>query len=341
MPLTIESYPHIAEAIIASAPPAALRSLRATCSWFKTLVDPLLYRHLSHEIATDSTRTIPLHLPVDLWTNTAAVSSLRILDLHLGEYKDPNTIEIDIDDWGSDLDSEEEEWKDDTARVLPRAANLMYAVLYGTHTSVFRHVLQNRHVPTIICPVRGRDFVTDFLEVDKATVGAYVPTNRVWVVARQGPRAGVLKMQLFKEKPLAVTVVLLPPSSDSQSPVSGDGEAEHGDSLYFYDSLVETAAFESTDTSSFGIQTPDGEPYPDTPATFAIVGIEAWNAAFPLPEGSWETKFRRDFETNAVQRYDQDDAENHLKRLSFMTLQEWKGSVTEEEREIVSGIDLD
>lgn len=338
MPLTIESYPHIAEAIIASAPPSALRSLRATCTWFKTLVDPVLYRHLSHEIATDATTTVPLNLPVDIFTNKTAISSLRVLDLHLGEYKDPNQIEIDIDDWGSDLDSEEEEeWKDDTARVFPRAAHLMYAILYGTHTSVFRHVLQNRHVPTVICPIRGRDFVTDFLEVDKATVGAYVPTNRVWIVARQGPRAGVLKMQLFKEKPLAVTVVLLPPPDEP--PVTGEGE--EGNTLYFYDSLVETAAFESTDTSSFEIQTPDGEPYPDTPATFAIVGIEAWDAAFPLPQGSWEAKFRRDFETNAAQRYDQDDAENHLKRLSFMTLQEWKDSVTEEEWEIVSGIDLE
>lgn len=372
MPLTIAAYPHLAEAVIASADPTTLLSLRRVSTWFKSLADARLYRHLAHDIATDSTRTIPLCLRVDLFANAAAVSALRMLDLELGEYRDPNSVEIDLDDWGADSEGSggsegsgaasegaseaSAEWKDDTAAVLPRAANLHYAVLHGSHTSVFRHVLQNRHVPTVICPVRRSDFVRDWLGEPKASVGAYLPTNRVWIVADQGPAAGVLRLQLFREKPLHVAVVLLPPGREAGSAPgaagaggaggadedAGDGEHEEQPpegQLWFYDSLVHAVAAE---TATAALETPDGAPLPDVPATFVVAGLEAWNQACPLPGGrTWEDRFRADFEIHAAQRYDPADAENHLKRLSITTLDEWRRGITDEEWDIVADVSLE
>lgn len=329
--LDLVNYPHIAEAIVDALEPEVLPRIREVSHWFRSLAEARLYAHLRHDIGSDKTTTtiLPNPLVVDLWTRTPEQLQLvRALDVHLGEYNDPNEIEIDWNDFDEGISEVGGEWQEDSARVLPRLPRLEDVVLYGDHNTVFRHVLQNRHVPTVIAPLRQRSFPSEDLFANRAvTVGAYLPTNRLIVPHALPPNDGAVKLQLFKEKPVDVVIVFL----------TREG---HPDTYeLFYENLLRDVVLEASDLIGSHTMT-EGETYPDVPAIFTFVGLETWDKLFPR-ERTWKEILIKDFRDVARIFARPRDMDEQMKRLRVMTLEEWRrDEITEAEWDMIKDLDL-
>lgn len=334
--IDIESYPHFAEAIVASASPEVLLALRGVSHWFRHLANSRLLSHLSHEIGTDTTTilTPERSLRIDLWAlSPDQLRYVRTLELRLGAYDDPNRIRSRLEDLP------------DTARPLPHLPALERVLIHDNHDTVIRHVLQETDVPSVIAPVRrrGGDLVDDIFP-PPAQFGACLPTDRVIVPLAVYPWDMRLDFNVFVERRRRIDIVLFPPLLPPPAPALPT-EREWPT----YMSLVEGAASQSGGTAPW----PSGEMvlYADVPAEITFVGFETWDKVVPHATGvRWEDRIRglcpvgvawhlwRESEAGRVPT---ETVAMQMERIRFKTLQEWREeNVSELEWELIAKCDL-
>lgn len=210
MPLTIESYPHIAESIVSFCDDRTLLSVRRVSSWFKSLSDPILYRRISYAIGYDVTCTFS-GLPLNLCSNPSAMDNVEVLDIHPGPFSTYDRLVVWKDTQGEDLFWDPDE---DFVAILIRAPKLRYAVLYhGSNRNIFRHFLQYVRVPALITPIRKLDFVdSPWRPYSYCDLGHWVLAERKCLVfdASLGPHEGWFWMPPRRAYPRMVFLFLPP-----------------------------------------------------------------------------------------------------------------------------------
>lgn len=362
MPITIDSYPHIAEAIINSADASTTLSLRFVSRWFKTLVDKRLYRHLSHAFGTERTSTVSHNLRVIPWTNTSAINCLRVLEL---QEKDKN----DLEPW---MTGQRSRMLTDAFRSepypleLPKAPNLKYVVVEGTESSTSCGAfLRGNEVSTVVVSLRERDFwVNPTWGRKSAMYHTNIIPKRLWFVTSLGPHAGEYYISYYEETPGHMVYILFPPKGRrTEGGTNGENECDSTDAnqkqmagplkeeyreedkeSFYSIMLLETQelAFklccpdECSDKgrpSRLGDKAFDDEV---VPPFSTIVGLETWDVLYPRAK-SWQQRFLEDFKSGKLP----DHVDVEINQPRFVTLAEWREEITPEEWDIVSGLELD
>lgn len=252
-----------------------------------------------------------------------------------------------------------EEWKEDTARVFPKAPHLTYVVIQeGRHASVHQHVLRDNRVPTVIIPMRASWFV--FLdEGPRSRTAGYhnsIPADRVLFVssAIPGPHMGDIGIS-FHQMPRHLVFVILPPRQRASGVSGRDGgintnagqERENTEwPEQEYREEDKDLLFDSMGQQIFDHATNLAQWIEDVPAFPTIVGIEAWDLYYPLPDSeTWQQRFEASFDylvdLSLSGQSGKLPDEPHINRPRFVTLEEWREEITPDEWEIVSGLDLD
>lgn len=340
--LTIENFPHMAEAIVEAASVEALLALHDVSRWLRELVDVRLLAHLPHDLGSDTTTTtlFPSHghpMRVDLWSATPKQRLLvHTLDVHYGAYADPNPLPE-----GEFADPEPgQRRKSDTARILPKLARLNLIVLHGPLHTVFARVLRQQDAKTVIHPVLRKALkpVESVWYELRADIGAYFPADRLIVPLAACPWDFYAQIRPFKVRPMRIDVVLLPlrtppepldyNSTDCATFVSLCSGAEYATNVTKYESV-------------FGQRS--APPRHWHPAELTFVGFEYWNViARRRDKEKWQKKLSR--RIRRIAEFDgatENEVQGLLERIKFKTLEDWKREdVTEAEWDLISALDL-
>lgn len=347
--LTIENFPHIAEAVVEAASVEALLVLRGVSCWLRELADVRLFAHLSHDLGSETTTMtlMPsqgLPMRVNLWSMPPEQRHLvRILEVHYGGYDDPNKLH-QHEPGSVPVFDRNYKWKPDTAWVLPPLQGLDILVMHGRRHLVFQLVLKEQNVRTIIHPLYSSDIRKDMpmpgteeLAPPQAFMGGDLPADRWIIPLTLSPWDCQLAIDVLYSKPMRIDIVLLPSCTLS------DPALAHEEVWLTYISLAESACIHTTDAHETVVEETGIILPPSPPAVFTFVGFESWNKTAPLQNGlKWEVSMYRYI--SRLVREDArswDEAERQLQRVKFRTLVDWKREdVTEAEWDLISALDL-
>lgn len=314
------SFPHVFDAIIDSAAPELLPTLRQVCHFFRHRVDKRLASQLSYTRPGAASKRGALRSAVcaSVWRPCWARSS------------DVRTVDFAFERRGHFLDSRL--WH--TKRIEPRYPNLRYARFVHAPACMTPDPeededMRMQPLPTVIVPrVAGCDYANRRGGMD--TVFVHPGTKRVVFPTAAGPfgSAWEARLQASARASVDITVLLLDrpeaqlsaPAAQLESAPEAKGE-DTATKLPMLEALVHQLMEEH---------------YAGHLGSASLVGLEGWRVSFPaLSDKEWdELVARRIREAAERSEYDDFDVTGFLAALNVTSTEEWRAAVGEEEYEL-------
>lgn len=307
------SFPHVFDAIIDSAAPESLPTLRQVCHFFRHRVDKRLAGSLSYtRPAAVSKRGV---LRSSVCSSVWRPCWQRSPEVHL--------IDFSFERKGHFLDSRL--WHD--LKTAPRYPNLKYARFLHAPACMTPDPeededMRMQPLPTVIVPrVAGCDYSKRRGGMD--TVFVHKGTKRVIfaTAAKLTDSVWEAKLQAAPRQSVDVTVILLE-HHEVDAPAAETKEDKT--KLPMLEALICQLMEEY---------------YAGHLASASLVGLEGWRAAFPaLSEKEWGSLVAlRIRETAERSEYADFDASGFLAALKITSTMEWSETVGEEEYELAAG----
>lgn len=301
------SFPHVFDAIIDSAPPESLPTLRQVCHFFRHRADKRLARQLTYTRKGCSSTSLHSTICPSVWRPCWQQS------------RDVRTIDFNFERKGHFLDSRL--WH--KAKAGPRYPSLKYARFLKASALLSPDPyddegMRMQPIPTAIVPrVAGCDYSKrrggmDQVYVHPGTERVVLPT-----AAKHTETIWEAKLWATPSASVDVTVLLLNHPSEQNAQPTSPADTK----LPMLETIVKQLMAEF---------------YAGHAKSFSLVGLDAWRSSFPeLSTKAWSKLIQQRIkETIGRSEYRDFDATAFLAATRVLSTAEWRSEVGEDEWEL-------